>query len=189
MVVAFVFGLLENPQAPVAVDEGAFFGSAAGRRLPPAQVNNERVLKDQKTLAVHYGAVRNFLGPLTDYGADRAFQELRHYLHVPAALGERFNKLINPVRALVRLKDEVRRQHQERHEDRDIDVRSPIAVVEQGAPDAAQGGPLQRPPFAGARRRLAVRSWQTRGHRNGGGLGASLGSGIPRRRRRQVGAQ
>jgi hypothetical protein len=108
--------------------------------LPASQVNDAQVLQDQKARQIRFFVGAQVLGVLAHPGFDRPLHQLGHLLQIPAALSQRLDDLIDALRPLIRLDQKVGQQNEYGHDDRHIDVRNPIAIVQERAPDAAHRG-------------------------------------------------
>src|SRR5262245_38187633 len=98
---------------------------------------------------------------------------------VPASLSERLDELADSLRSLVGIDHEIGSKEQDGKNDWHVDVRDPVATVEQGAPDAPDCRSVQRPSLSGNLRRLALRPPRRRSRCNVGLRGGRLGCGVP----------
>src|SRR5262245_48808730 len=82
------------------------------RWLPVAQIDDPRVLKDLESLEVGHVEPAHLLGGLARPGRRLVIEQLDHFLQVPA-LGQRVNELVEALRSLIGLLDEVGQQKEE----------------------------------------------------------------------------
>ena len=94
------------------------------------------ITQDGSSIKLGFVERSHLLGGLTEPGLGWSVEQAAHLLHIPATLGQRLDHLANPVRPLVHPDSGVGHQNEDGNQDRHVEVRDPVPVIEQAAPDA-----------------------------------------------------